>query len=37
MLQSYIELIKRVPLLKTLGDSGDVDALETLYKNVSIL
>ena len=37
MLRSYGELIKRVPILKYLIESGDAEALETLYKNVRIL
>jgi hypothetical protein len=37
MLRSYGELIKRVPIVKGLVESGNAEALETLYKNVSIL
>jgi hypothetical protein len=34
MLRSYDELITRVPLLKYLIEDGDVEALETIYRNV---
>ena len=34
MQQGYSELIKRVPLVKSLVEQGDVDALSALYRNV---
>jgi hypothetical protein len=36
MLRSYAELVRRVPLLNFVIESGDAEALETLYKNVRI-
>ena len=35
LIQSYEELVKRVPLLKDLSKQGDIESLEVLYKNVS--
>ncbi len=35
ILRSYSTLITRIPLIKILVENGDVEALETLYKNVS--
>ncbi len=35
MLRSYSTLITRIPLIKILVENGDMEALETLYKNVS--
>ena len=34
LMRSYKELTKRIPLVKTLAEQGDVDVLEALYKNV---
>jgi hypothetical protein len=33
-MRSYKELTKRIPLVRTLAEQGDVDVLEVLYKNV---
>lgn len=35
MARSYKVLIKQIPLIKTLVENGDADALENLYRNVS--
>lgn len=35
MARSYRVLIRQIPVLKTLMDKGDDDALENLYRNVS--
>jgi hypothetical protein len=34
-IRSYTKLIAQVPLVKALFESGDVESLESLYKNVS--
>jgi hypothetical protein len=34
LMRSYKELVKRIPLVQTLVEQGEVDALEALYKNV---
>jgi hypothetical protein len=34
MQRGYSELIKQVPLVKSLVEQGDVDALSALYRNV---
>ena len=36
MLRSYGELIKRMPLIKSLVEDGSAETLEVLYKNVSV-
>jgi hypothetical protein len=36
MLRSYGELIKRIPLVKSLVEDGTAETLEALYKNVSV-
>jgi len=35
MMRSYEVLVQWVPILKDLGDQGDAESLEILYKNVS--
>ena len=35
MMRSYEVLVQQVPILKDLGDQGDAESLEILYKNVS--
>ena len=37
MLRSYGELIKRMPLIKSLVEDGSAETLEVLYKNVSVV
>lgn len=37
MMKSYDELLKYVPLVKTLAEQGESEALEVLYKNVSVV
>jgi hypothetical protein len=34
LMRSYRELIKRIPLVKTLIERGEIESLEALYKNV---
>jgi hypothetical protein len=34
LMRSYRELIKRIPLVKTLVEQGEIESLEALYKNV---
>jgi hypothetical protein len=34
MMRSYQELVKSIPLVKTLTEQGDTDSLEALYKNL---
>jgi len=36
LMRSYKELTKRIPLVRTLAEQGDVDVLEVLYKNLRI-
>jgi len=36
-MKSYEELVKRIPLVKTLVEEGEAEALEALYKNVGTL
>ena len=36
LVRSYNELICRIPLVKTLAEQDDIDALQALYKNVCI-
>ena len=36
MARSYNELVKRMPVVKTLTEQGDTDALENLYRNVHL-
>ena len=37
MLRSYSELIKHMPLIKSLVEDGSAETLEALYKNVSVV